>query len=68
VRSRAGTLILAQNEFTQTGKAVAHLTVGALASKTIMTTNIITGVLSVTQENKLKPKAKFIVKDNADDS
>jgi hypothetical protein len=64
-----GTLILSMNEFTG-GSATAahartHVEVGAAASKTIVTGNVITGTLGIKREGKA---GKVAVANNLDDS
>ena len=61
-------MILAENEFVNSDKDVKHVDVGDMASKTIITNNIVTGVLNIARPTNPKPKAKLIVSNNADDS
>ena len=66
-----GTLIMSMNEFTGSSGVLhrtQHLEVGPAAAKTIFTQNIVKGVLGVNRKNGDRPKAKYIVRDNADDS
>jgi len=63
IQQNGGTLIVAENEFSQNGH---HIDVGLNASKTIVTSNIIKGNLTVDIEKG--SKSKVIVANNADDS
>lgn len=63
-----GTLLLNGNEFTGHMPKPNHLNVGTNATKTIVTSNIIEGVLKIEQQNEGTPKTKLIIANNADDS
>jgi len=63
IRQFGGTLIVSQSEFTQ-GHKSNHFWLGPAAKKTIISENIITGVLRVENEGN----GKAIIVNNADDS
>eukprot|EP00937_MAST-01D_sp_MAST-1D-sp2_P000523 g523.t1 len=68
VQQVGGSLIMSQNEFVGgfAAAGIAHVRVGANASKTIFTANVLRGALNVTHD--AGAGGKLIVSDNADDS
>eukprot|EP00039_Didymoeca_costata_P030660 m.30782 g.30782 ORF g.30782 m.30782 type:complete len:95 (-) comp8238_c0_seq1:104-388(-) len=61
-----GTLAVSESEFTDHKPSPKHFSIGPNASKTIITTNIITGILDIEKDKDFK--GKLIVSLNADDS